>query len=65
MTPPLNIPAPKISQYHKDEFIRMHKELTDDEVIADNKRRFDRIKRIEDRKSDTGIYEKPKHKLVY
>lgn len=60
-----DVSAPKVSEFHRDEFIRMHKELTDDEYIEEYKRKTERIKRIEDKKVDTGIYEKPKHRQIY
>lgn len=47
--------ASKPSPYAKQEIERMYKELTDDDVIAENKRRFDRDKRLQDKISDTGL----------
>lgn len=63
--PALNIKKGKVSSYHNSEFLRMYKELTDDDVIADNKRRHERMKRIEDRKADTGAYEPKKNQIIY
>ena len=61
----IDVRAPLISTYHKEEFLRMYKELTDDEVIEQNKRRADRIKRKEDRMIDTGAYERPRNRQIY
>ena len=63
--PALNVEKVKISSFHKSEFERMYRELTDDDVIAANKQRYDRIKRIEDRKADTGAYEPKKNQIIY
>lgn len=43
------------SQYAKDEIARMYKELTDDDLIAENKRKHDRKQIIKDRIADTGL----------
>jgi len=59
------IEAPKINQFHQDEFKRMYAELTDDELIEKNRKRAERISRIEDKKIDTGAYEKPRHRQIY
>lgn len=59
------IELPSITEHIKDEIDRMYKELTDDELIEENKRIFERNKRKEDKMADTGAYEKPKHRLVY
>lgn len=44
----------KISQYAKESLEKMYRELTDDEVIMENKRKADRQKMIDDKKKDTG-----------
>lgn len=59
------IELPSITEHIKDEIDRMYKELTDDELIEQNKKVFERNQRREDRMADTGAYEKPKHRLVY
>lgn len=59
------IHLPSITEHMKEEVARMYKELTDDELIEENKRIFERNKRKEDKMADTGAYEKPKHRLVY
>lgn len=59
------IEAPKISDYGRSEIERMYKELTDDDLIEENKRIFERNQRKEDKMADTGAYEKPKYRLVY
>lgn len=53
------------SSFHRSEFLRMYRELTDDDVIAANKLRYDRQKRMEDRKADTGAYEPKKNQILY
>lgn len=47
--------AKKPSSYAQQEIERMYRDLTDDDVIAENKRRFDRDKRLQDKISDTGL----------
>ena len=44
-----------VSEYAKEELIRMHKELTDDDFIAENirKNKVERIKK--DKRADTGL----------
>ena len=59
------IELPSITEHIKDEIDRMYKELTDDELIEQNKKVLERNQRREDRMADTGAYEKPKHRLVY
>lgn len=63
--PALNIQKPQASEFHKAELQRMYRELTDDDVIADNKRKYDKMKRIEDRKTDTGAYIPKKNQIIY
>ncbi len=46
-----------ISSYARDELLRMHRELTDDDLIAENKRRTDREERLKEKVMDTGLYE--------
>ncbi len=46
-----------ISEYAREELKRMHRELTDDDVIADNKRIADRKQRLQEKVTDTGLYE--------
>lgn len=43
-----------MSDFHREELERMYNELTDDELIEQNKRKTEREKRIEDRRKDTG-----------
>jgi hypothetical protein len=43
-----------ISEYARDELKRMYRELTDDDVIAENKRRADRTARLQEKMDDTG-----------
>lgn len=44
-----------MSDYHKEELERMHRELTDDEEIAQNKRRAEREKRKQEKREDAGL----------
>ena len=41
--------------FHQKELLRMYESLTNDDVIAENKRKFDRKQRIEDKKEDYGL----------
>jgi hypothetical protein len=44
-----------MSQYHRDVLAEMYKDVTDEERIAENKAKADRKRRIEDKRSDTGL----------
>lgn len=59
------IEVPSLNEHIKSEVERMYKELTDDDLIEQNLRIFNRNKAKEDRMADTGAYEKPKNRLVY
>lgn len=43
-----------ISEYAREELKRMHRELTDDDVIAENGRRAERAARLQEKMDDTG-----------
>ena len=44
-----------MSTFHQEELKRMYDQLTDDDVIAENRRKHQRKLRAEQREKDTGL----------
>lgn len=49
------IDIPSTKDFLREDFHRMYKDLHDDDVIAQAKRKKEREKRMEDRRSDAGL----------
>ena len=56
----VDLKALDTSTFRKEEFLRMYKEMHDDDFIAAHMRKMERIKRKEDKMMDTGLYERPR-----
>jgi len=44
------------SEYAREELKRMHRELTDDDFIAENKRKTEREARLQEKVDNTGYF---------